>query len=98
MRPHDPVDTTMTVTGARKSALHFNNSGRGFAIPDIVISIVTVVIVRIVSVIGIRIWIEEWEPKRVHEDKRSIVEAPNVMEAIVKEPMHLYRPWRKAWC
>jgi hypothetical protein len=71
----------MIVAGPSKQALHFNNSGRGIAIPIIVVS---VVIVRIVPVIPVGIRIEEREPKRVHKDKRSIVETTELWKRLLK--------------
>src|SRR5438876_3376292 len=97
LRPQDPIDGTMVVPSASKSALHLYNC----VCIAISVIVVTVVIVRVVPIIGIRI--EERETKRVKEDERSIVETVEaivtIVVAIVEEPMRTHHgPWCKAWC
>ena len=77
LRPHDPIDGTMIVPSATKSPLYLYNCIR-IAVSVIII---TVVAVRIVPIIGIRI--EEWKTKRVKEDERSIVETVEATKPII---------------
>ena len=75
LRSHDPIDGTMIVPSASKSALHLHNCV-SIAISGIV---VPVVIVWVVPVIRIRI--EERETKRVDKDERSIIETVEATKA-----------------
>src|SRR5439155_23614117 len=80
LRSHYGIDGAVIVSGASKPALNLYNRGIAIAISVIAVSVVRV---RIVSVIGIRI--EERETKRVDKDERSVV--VETAEAITKEPM-----------
>src|SRR5260370_23832678 len=77
LRSHDPIDGTMIVPSTSKSTLHVYNR----VCIAISVIVVTVVIVRVVPVIGIRI--EEWKTKRVEEDERSIVETAEAIVTII---------------
>ena len=94
LRPHDPIDESMIVPSASKSTLHLYNR----VCIAISVIVVTVVIVRVVPIIRIRI--EEWKTKRVEKDERPIVETAEaivtIVVAIVKPPMRTrHGPWRK---
>ena len=94
LRPHDPIDGTVIVASTSKSPLHLYNR----VCVAISVIVVTVVIVRVVPVVGIRI--EEWKTKRVEKDERPIMETAEaiitIIVAIVKPPMRArHGPWRK---
>ena len=76
LRSHDPIDGTMIVPSASESALHLHNRV-SIAISGIVVSVIAV---RVVPVIRIRI--EERETKRVDKDERSIVETVEATKPI----------------
>jgi len=93
LRSHDPIDGTMIVASASKSALHLHN-----CVPIVIPVIVITVSVRVVSIIRIRI--EEWKTERVEKDERPIVETAEaivtIVVAIVKPPVRArHSPWRK---
>jgi hypothetical protein len=84
LRPQDPIDCSMIIPGASKSALRRHDVGSTAVTISVRGSPVIVVPVRVVPVrvISVRIipiiweWREERETKRVDKDKRSIVTEP----------------------
>src|SRR5260370_36943154 len=97
LRSHDPIDGTMIVPSASKSTLHLYKR----VCVAISVIVVTIVIVRVVPVIGIQI--EEWKTERVKEDERSIVETAEaigtIVVAVVPRLTRAHQgPWRKARC
>jgi hypothetical protein len=97
LRSQDSIDGSTIVTSSSKSALYLYDRV-SIAISGIVI---TVVVVRVVPIVGVRI--EDWKPKRVEEDERSIMEMAEaivtIVVAVVKPPMHShYGPWCEVRC
>src|SRR5262249_21310408 len=82
LRPQDPIDRSMIIPGASKSALRRHDLGSTAVTVSVSGSPVIVVPVRVVSVrvISVRIipikweWREERETKRVDKDKRIVME------------------------